>query len=132
MIVSSDFNRKFHATLGDIISSGKTIKIDIESSLVTIDTRKIDIEGLKILFKVLDLDYPRFGEKPPSRKTILSNTKLDKLYVMCGYPRSMTDLRSGELSHHLEWIQFVCSENNITLHDQSWDMLLQKAKEYDN
>jgi len=125
MIVSSAFNRKFHATLGDIVSSGKMITISDNTNAVIIDTKKIDIEGIKILFKILDSSYPISSNYPSIKKTIVAKTKLEKLYDIYGYPKSITDLIPKELTEHLEWIQFVCAENNIALHDEQWELLLE-------
>ena len=128
-MISSAFNKKFHATLSDILSSEKMIIISRDGMSVNIDLKKIDINGIKILFKILDENYPRSKESKDI-KTILSKTKLDKLYSFFGIPKSITEVTSSELSEHMLWIQSVCVDSDIKIQDNAWDALLEKAIEY--
>lgn len=128
-MISLAFNKKFHATLSDIIESNKTLKIERGGTLVKIDTKKIDINGIKILFKILDEDYPKQTGKTEV-KTKISRPKLDKLYSIFGIPKSITEITSGQLTDHMTWIQSVCADNNIKIHDDVWDALLEKAIKY--
>lgn len=128
-MISGAFNKKFHATISDILMSEKVITIQRNDIKVKIDTKKIDLNGIKILFKILDKDYPR-SKKTKEIKTILSASKLDKLYSIFGIPKSITEVTSRELSAHLLWIQSVCIDNKIKIHDNAWDALLQKAIKY--
>jgi hypothetical protein len=125
-MISNAFNGKFNATLSDILDSEKTINIESGGIIVKIDTRKIDLNGLKIIFKTLDTNYPRKKESKKI-KTKLSEGKLKKLYSLFGIPKSITEVTSAELSGHLMWIQSVCADNNIKIHDDVWDALLEKA-----
>jgi len=127
-MISLAFNKKYHATLSDIVFSSKKILIERERILVSIDTRLLDIEGLKIILKVLDSNYPR------ETKTIeyTHSPKLNRLYEKFGYPKSTRDITSGELTEHMLWIQNICAENNIITKDDEWDSLLERAEKYDN
>lgn len=125
MIVSSAFNRKFHATLGDVIASNKKITINEDSIKLSIDTKKIDINGIKIIFKLLDDNYPK-DKKGECHST---SYKLNRLYDIFGCPKSISEITAPELSEHLLWIQSICAENNIKIHDDVWDALLKKAEE---
>ncbi len=127
-MISLAFNKKFHATLSDIINSEKKVRILRGGTVVEIDTKKIDLEGIKILFKTLDKNYPNHG-KEKKIKTILSKTKIDKLYKLFGIPKSITEVTSSELSEHLMWIQAVCIDSKIKIHDDIWDALLKRATE---
>lgn len=126
-MVSSAFNKKYHATLSDIVFSNKKIHIQREGVVVSIDTRLIDIEGLKLIFKVLDENYP----KEQKDKEYTYSPKLQKLYDKFGYPKSTRDIASGELTEHMLWIQNICAENNIKTQDDEWDSLLERAEKYD-
>ncbi len=125
-MVSRAFNAKFHATLSDILDSEKVIKIENGGVTVEIDTKKIDLNGLKILFKILDENYPRKKESKKI-KTNLQESKLEKLYSLFGIPKSITEITSAELSEHMLWVQSLCTDNNIKIHDDVWDALLEKA-----
>ena len=125
-LISTVFNAKFHATLSDIINSEKPIEIQSGGNSVRINTKKIDLNGLKLLFKILDNDYPR-KDKSSEIRTIISGEKIKKLYSIFGIPKSITEITSAQLSSHLMWIQSVCSDSNIKIHDDAWDALLEKA-----
>lgn len=132
MIVSGQFNKKFHATLADILDSNKKIEVEVGKNLVILDTKKMDIEGIKIMLKLLDSDYPKTDKEPSKKRTKIPVERLRSFYEIFGYPASMTEISGDQLSSHLVWIQSVCIYNNITLHDRKWDALFEKAKEYDN
>ena len=131
-MISGIFNRKFHATLGDILESKKKIVFFQKDTKIGIDISKLDINGLKILLKILDHHYPKTDIKPFIKKTSLKEETLMKLYGLFGFPKSIKDITAKELSDHLKWIQAICSDNSIYLHDQKWDALLKKAEEYGN
>jgi len=126
-MVSSAFNKKYHATLSDIVFSSKKILIERDGVIVSIDTRLLDIEGLKVILKVLDSNYPR-DEKT---EEYTHSAKLNRLYEKFGHPKSTRDITSSELTEHMLWIQNICALNNITLHDDEWDSLLERAEKYD-
>ena len=125
-VISQAFNGKFHATLSDILSSEKKLEISSRGVILRLDMKKLDLNGLKILFKILDEDYPRKSDSTII-KTKISEKKLNKLYTLFGIPKSITEITSSELSDHLMWIQSLCGENNIKIHDDVWDALLEKA-----
>ena len=127
MKISLQFNRYFHAILNDILHSGKTIKIDGGDFSATIDTNIVNLEQLKMFFKMTDVKYEKTTDVN-KYKDVFKTLAGKSIVYFFGVPLSMTELDSSGLSRHLEWIEKECLKNGIFLESDDWDRLLQMAE----
>ena len=115
-LISSQFNRKYHALLNEAFTKSRSISFRQWLDTSTGGCLKFwreedytDMDDLKQLMKLMNIDYAIDGEEK------LSTTKVDNLQLM----------------RHIDWIRKILNENGIEFQEdvEEWERLKQQAIE---
>ncbi len=127
MVISSQFNRYYHAMLGDILRSGKEIEVTNNDFYCKIYTKHATVEQLKMFFKLSDVEYVKTIDEKYKKNVF--GLQSDELYSFFGIPISIKELSSSNLSRHVRWISSICSENKINISSPEWDSFMRYIEE---
>ena len=128
MALSSQFNRKYHAVLNEIISHRKEIVFDQDGLHYVITLETATTAGLKYLLKFIDEDYPK--SKDGKIRLDLSAGIAGLLTKKYGYPISTTNIDTAVMVNHMKWIETFASKNGIYIQDPEWDLLYKLGDQY--
>lgn len=128
MKISSDFNKKYHAILNDVLSGGRDVFLSFDGYKYRMKTSNMNIGQIKYLFKFLDEAYPK--SKLGNIKKVLS-LKVEK-FLICkyGFPVSMTEIDNHTMIKHIKRITRIAEMNEIKISDPEWERLLKAGDEY--
>ena len=127
MKISSQFNKKYHAVLGEICGVDKTIYVTVSGLEFKITLKSATVKGLKYLFKFIDEEYPK--TKYGKIRKDLSKRNMNILTNKIGFPLSMTELDTVSMVNHLKAITAFAANNGFYVQDPEWEALYQLGDE---
>jgi len=128
MKISSQFNKKYHAVLGEMCGVDKTLVVSVNNVVISITLKTATVSGLKYLLKFIDEAYPK--TKDGKIRKDLSERNALILTKNLGFPLSMTEMDTVSMVNHLKWITLLASKNGIYIQDPEWDLLYKLGDEY--
>jgi uncharacterized protein YqfB (UPF0267 family) len=130
MDISPNFNKYYHALLGDILSRRKTITIKNDEWSASAKTEELNTEQLKMFFKLIDIEYPKTSSLTGAKNVFGKNQSLH-LFRFFGIPLSIKDVTQDHMSSHIRFIDRISYENNIILDSLETHRILQMVEEYE-
>ena len=112
MKISNNFNRLFWGTVINDIKENLDYPIELNHKVfgyVKIDMRKLSKDSIHQLLKMLT-NFPKDKENKP---------------------KSLTEVSSKQLLHHIELIKLMMNQNGFTFQadQEEWDRLLKEIRE---
>jgi hypothetical protein len=109
-VEQTKISKFYHAVINTIACSGEVLGVRGKEYSASIDTNVTNFDQIKMFIKMADIFYPKTSRR--DYKNVFGRYN-DDIFKFFGNPKSIKDITKAEFIRHVEWLEFVCRDNNI-------------------